>query len=458
MLFTRRDETNDVKKLYVLSADTGEERFITDSVHDAGWSPDGRVWVVDMDDKERRLRFFDVESGEESTFGERLYLDGCFASLLWSPDGEQFAYFTGNENELVLKMLNLVDGSNYQVPVTRHEMPQWSPDGNYVLINSSINSTPYRLLAADDGSELLNNLTYAYFSPDSRYLTYTDEANVVWRYELATGVITVPEVPENSLTPLPDSVRYVSPSGVHAAYVFAESLDYGDPENGSLRSVDFGYRIGYAGWSPDERSILLYADYVDFFDDEGPTNDVYYSDDERPTSIFSYDLTSGESTPILTDTAWIHSVNQNGDWTLIRYSSVLPEDRHSPTTHLLIYNSEERIEAELLMSDVYGYYGNGYRWLPGIVNLGEGFLIDAPGGLYRFDTQSASLEAITSGSTSYPFWSAGDDYLAFISTNLNIWSVERETLSVMPSEGGHIKIIGWRDSPVQESLLYCGIG
>lgn len=440
LLFTRRDETN-ISKLYVLNADTGEERLITDSVHDAGWSPDGRVWVVDTVDEERRLRLFDVESGKESTFDESLYLDSCFPSLLWSPDGEQLAYFTGNENELVLKLLNLADDTHYQMPVTRYELPRWSPDGNYILVNEQILSSPFRLLAAEDGSELLNNIEDVRFSPDSRYLAYKDEEQAMWLYQLATGETNALEVLE--------SYPVWSPGGRYLlldVFPYAESLDYYDVESGSLSTIDVGYLIDFAAWAADESSILLYADFVD------------YSGDERPTTVLRYDLESGESETILADTRWLGGVYQNGDWTVIRYSSVPLEERYSPTTHVLIYNSEERIEAELLVGT------ERWQFRPSIMNLGEGFLIGAQDGLYRFEVESASLEAIYLGDTSYPFRSADDDYLAYLvftsanAEGLNIWNAERETRGVVLPEEGHISIIGWRDSSVQDSLLYCGIG
>jgi Tol biopolymer transport system component len=442
LLFTRRDETSEVSKLYVLNANTGEERLITDSVEDAGWSPDGRVWVVDTVNEARRLRLFDVESGEESTFDENLYPDSCFPSLLWSPDGEQLAYFTGNENELVLKLLNLADGTHYQMPVTRYELPEWSPDGNYILVNEQILSSPFRLLAADDGSELLDNIEDAVFSPDSRYLAYADEGQAVWLYQLATGETSALEVPERRPVWSPGG-RYL----ILDVYPYAESLDYYDVESGSLSTIDVGYPIDFAAWAADESSILLYADFVD------------YTGDERPTTVLRYDLESGESETILADTGWSGGVYQNGDWTVIRYSSIPLEERYSPTTHVLIYNSEERLEIELLV-------GVG-RWLfrSSIMNLGEGFLIGAEDGLYRFEVESASLETIYSGMTGYPFRSADNAYLAYlvftdadVQPLLNIWNVERETLSVVLPEEGRISIIGWRDSPVQDSLLYCGIG
>jgi dipeptidyl aminopeptidase/acylaminoacyl peptidase len=135
LLFTRYDEATSSTSINVLNADTGEERQIAvlaGHFGDAGWSPDGRIWLVDtVVEGERRLRFFDVETGEETIFGENLHLNTCNPSLRWSPDGERLAYVTGEQNALVLKMLNLTDGSHYQLPIQYNEMPFWSLFSDY---------------------------------------------------------------------------------------------------------------------------------------------------------------------------------------------------------------------------------------------------------------------------------------------------------------------------------------
>jgi WD40 repeat protein len=426
--------------IYVLNANTGEERLITDSFADAGWSPDGRVWVVDTVDGERRLRFFDAENREESSFGERLSLDDCFPSLLWSPDGGQLAYFTGGKNELVLKMLNLADGRNYQMPVEQNERPQWSPDGHYILLNAPLLSSSFRLLAADDGRELLNNLKNAVFSPDSRYLAYEDEAKAIWLYKLATGEKFELEVAE-------DYYPIWSPGGTYLVYLAAESLHHYDVDSGKLHKSDLGYPVKIAGWATNESSILLYADFVD------------YAGVGRATTLLTYDLATGKSQTVLEDTAWIGGVYRSGDWLAIRYNLTPPEDRFAPTKNLRIYNGRQHIEAELLVGD---------GWMsPSIARFEDerGLLIAAQDGLYRFDNQRASLEPIHLGATSYPSWTVAGDHLAFLTINeegfyynLNIRNAESETKSLLIQAKSQVSIIGWHGNRQRNSLLYCGIG
>lgn len=256
LLFALYDEATQVRSLYVFNVATNKQYLITDSVEDAGWASDGRVWVVDTVDQERRLRFFDMDNGTESTFEERLYLDSCSPSLLWSPNGQQLAYFTEHKNERVMKIRNLVDGSRYEVPSAQGEAPQWSPDGSYFLINESYQDAPFRLYAAVDGQELLTNMQWAYFSVDSHYLLYTDEGNTVWWYELATGKTTEIEKTPNPIYPVPSlSGQYTLFDG----YSYTESLSYYDNQSDSVRHIELGYPVDFAAWGTNGSNVLLYA-------------------------------------------------------------------------------------------------------------------------------------------------------------------------------------------------------
>ena len=147
LLFITRE--TDARSIHVLNATTDEQRLISDlkgNIADAGWAPDGRIWAVDtVVEDQRRLRFFDVASGEESTFSEPLLLDTCLPALDWSPTGDHFAYFTGTYSKPILNLLNLEEETSYTIPDTRR-MPLWSPDGRYMAFDDQI-------LATADGSK-----------------------------------------------------------------------------------------------------------------------------------------------------------------------------------------------------------------------------------------------------------------------------------------------------------------
>jgi Tol biopolymer transport system component len=442
LLVARYDKATTATSVYVLNAQTGEERLITDSVEDAGWTPDGRVWVVDMVDLERRLRFFDVASGEKTTFEEPLYHDPCFASLVWSPDGERLAYITGAGDERVLKILNLVDGSRYELPSAQDEIPQWSPGGRYFLVNVPYMGAPYHLYAAADGQELLTNMQWAYFSADGLHLLYTDEGNTVWWYDLATGNAT--EFAKTSEPIFPRS----SSSGQYtffSVYPYTESLPYYDRELDSIRYIEPGYPVNFAAWGADENHALLYA------------NDGDTSVEVGPITLLSYDLTSGESNTLLTDTVWVGGVYQSGGWTAIRYSLTPPENPYSPTTHLLLTDGDQRLEAELLV-------GNDYPDGPSVLVLddGRGFVIASRDGLYHFDPQTVQLDLLAVENTNYPFLSPDGTYLAFGVLNAAgvhydaIWNTQTHSLSRLNVDS--FMMLSWRGANVRSSLLYCGEG
>lgn len=442
LLFAVRGEQG-TSTLYSLNADTGVEQLIADSVDDAGWSPDGRVWMVDTVNKERHLRFIDVDSGAESTFDAPLSADTCFASVLWSPKGTQLAYFSGDENERILTMLNVADGSHYQMPTLPHTMPRWSSNENYVLINEPIVSSPFRLLRASDGQEVLNDLRDAVFSPDSRYLAYGDAEETMWVYTVTSGKTRNLAIRKSYPIPVwSPSGRYV----IFDVYPSAERLDYYDTQRDSLEQVDLGYPVDFATWAADEDSLLLYADDVD------------HSGDVRPTTLLSYNLASRESTVVLENTKWVGSVRRNGDWTAVRYSLTPLENRYSPTTHLLVYKGETHAEFELLVAD-------SWQVGPSILNFEDGFLIAAQDGLHRFDNQTLSLDTVYAGNSGYPYPTADGNYVAFVTANeggffnnLTVWNAATKRISTPIEAEKVFELIGWRGSPQRTSLLYCGVG
>jgi hypothetical protein len=440
LLYVKGDQDG-WQTVHVLDVLTGEERLITDSVDDAGWSPDGRVWVVDTVEETRRLRFFDVNSGAETTFPESLYNDPCEPSVRWSPDGEQFVYYTWDNDHRVRHTLNLADGSGYQIPTLPYDAPQWSPDGRYVV---DVQNGPYRLLTAVDGREVLTNLDYASFSPDSRYLIYKDTDRASWLYELDTGAASLLDTVPSREWDWSSDGRYLF---FNDYYAYEANHTYYDTQTGSLHQLEFEAPVKIVSWAADEHSILLYANPVD------------YSGEMRPTTLLSYDLATGESFPLLTGVVWIGSISRSDSWLVIPYSLTPPENHYSPTSHLLL-NGEQRLEFELEV-------GIGRRSGSSVEVLDNrrGFLIWSPDGLYIFDTQTTRIEPVYPGIISLPYPSSGSDYLAFMASNtdrhdwnITIWNNQTKTISRPLEEDSGVWLIGWQGTNRRNSLLNCGEG
>jgi Tol biopolymer transport system component len=331
LLFTRRD--GDAIRAYLFNPEAGEERVLADLANwgDLGWSPDGRfVWVVDTPDEvQRRLRLFELETGEERTISESLNNNYCYPSLIWSPDAQRLAYFTETENNLGMTVLHLPTESSYTIPVVAGQAGAsifWSPDGSYIFLSNYYTDLGHRLVSSADGSEVLilpeNLSSNVVFSPDKRFLASRDE-QAIWLYELETA---------NSIQ-LEANTNYLqwSANGTYLAgleYGLSESLFYYNTESRTEHRAEFDYPVRFAAWTADETVILVYADYEDRLGDA------------LPQSLRSYNLETGEIKTIMETSGWLGKVSQSGDWLLVYYDSVLPEPGQlgSPR-ELQIFNS-----------------------------------------------------------------------------------------------------------------------
>lgn len=109
---------------------------------------------------------------------------------IWSPDGEQLAYYWYKGEETSLRLVNR-DGSADKI-IVRSDSSQipwpvsWTPDGNHILAikNIEIESSPLHdhqivLVNVNDGTirglDLKSGLEFAYMemSPDNRYIVYS---------------------------------------------------------------------------------------------------------------------------------------------------------------------------------------------------------------------------------------------------------------------------------------------
>lgn len=377
LLFARIEYT--VTRIFLWNADTGEERPLTDLTGwgDAGWSPDGRfVWVVDTVDEERsRLRLFDAISGGESTISENLLgIENCSPELSLSPDGEHYAYFTGTETDTSMMVASIPDENLYTLPDVSKQDLSWSPDGTYMLIKGG---SAWRLLQTANGSELLTvDLRYhgeTIFSPDSRFLAYSDE-DLISVYEIATSE-TVHLESAGKIDGWSPTSRYLLIRSDSVA--ISPSFAIYDTQTGEEHPLDLGYPLSFAAWIADETTLLFYANYHEY----------------EPQTLLAYELATGEVTTILETTGWIGGIYPRGDWLAIRYSPSAPDPNpfNGATDQLLIRNSETRIEAELSLD----WDGSRYTTAPNHTWSPDGrWLGLSSDGLYLFDTEAGNLERL----------------------------------------------------------------
>lgn len=431
---------NGVRNIHVLNATTGEQRLISDlngNTADVGWTSDGRIWAVDsVVEGQRRLRFFDAVSSEESTFSEPLLLDNCLPWLGWSPTGEQFAYFTGTHSKPILNLLNLEEETRYTIPDIQ-EMPLWSPDGRYMAFDNQV-------VAAADGSEVVSGPPYSHsarFSPDSRFLTYggTDAG----LYDLQTGEHIALEAAGYSES-WSSTGRYLAITDYQKAEV-----SYYDTQTGTEQRLDLGYLLKFATWTQNDTVMLLYASFED------PVSP------HMPQSLLSYDLASGTVQTLLETPGWVGGVRQSGDWIAIHYS-LSPHEQYAASTHIHFRNGDRVIEKALTVNSFNPYSNASFiawsedgRWLS----------MNADDGIYRFDSETGDLERlpIIDDLIGNPFWSSDGRYLAFQTFDkaneahhIGVWTPATDSIDVFPPMIE--EIIGWQYGRVQDSLLYCGIG
>lgn len=470
LLFSRFDEASQLTSLYTLNADTGEENLIaeTENFHRAGWSPDGRIWVVDnvvWERDEGRFRFLDSNTGTEDVLSENIIIniDQCQPALLSSPDRQSLAYFTRTEDERILNIREGTDTRQYAMPFVDGEyLSHWSADGAYIHIVTA--GQMDRLLSVEDGSEILRG-QYIHFSPDNRFVSYT-ENETLWLYELETGekhnlefsgwigawlpgLIFIAdnratiwtynlETRELSQLEAPGAADFIPVNPRYLLlgnYYGAGAMYLYDVQNESLTPLDLGYELGFASLSEDENKIFLYADF----------------EESARHRLLSYDLATGESATIYETTGSIYSVKAVGDWLFIHYSPRMGDDENAI---FLLSNQATGLELEVPM--FYQFYMPAYftvlssdrRWLA--VNTAEAVY------LYDLNSNSSELEPLlTSSSGTYggsASWSSDSRYMAFeIGGQAWLLNVETAEMTALPED---ITIIDWKYAG-QASVLLC---
>jgi Tol biopolymer transport system component len=467
LLFVKREDTGE--KLYIFNANTGEQRFVSNLAENSivDWLSDNRIWILDagdyMENGSYPLRLLDAQNGSEITVGDAVFYWGCGDTISWSPNGEQIAYLKQEQDELFIQVLNLSTGSTFQLPAMPHGgrlLPDWSDDGNYIILNHFRTNSSARLLRASDGQEVLATPYYFGFSPDNQYVAYAD-ASFVYLYQLATGttIATGAKIELGSNNSFYSDAQW-SPSG---RYIIAELADspneliYYDMESASLHTIDFGKPIQFMTWTSDEAQILAHTDFFDA------------SFNRQPASILSYNLSTEESTALLTD---VNNMNywsrtyRNGDWLLIPYTTSHPKlsegvDLNAVTSNLFFLNGQEQHDFDLLVGDWWDSHD--------IYSLGNerGFIIDGgddvyhEAGLYYFDSQDSNLELIDADYGRLLLPSPDGHYLIYGTwsdeqEHINIWNSESQTSNhVFEAERSGLSFIGWRGNSERQSYQVC---
>jgi Tol biopolymer transport system component len=450
LLYAAWDDS--IETVYVLNADTGEQRMIAElldaprySWGDAGWSPDGRyIWVVDApSENRRRLQLVDVADWSARTITEDLLLEGCQPSLSWSPDGQMLSYFTGAEPDHQLTLLHLETEIAYTFGDLRSldsARPVWSPDGRYLLTRAQPGSGQGENLLVDtsDGSVVMAFRGGAReFSPDGRYLAHKD---LTWRLvDLATA--------ESVDLGTSDTIDSWSPDGRYLLLWRVDEQDRAvyftyEPQTGAFTTLDAGEPVRrIVAWAQDGAELLIVTQP---------------GEQDGEETLRRYALASGDVTPLLESSGLVGLVSPNGSWLFVSYTG------ETPPAHIRITGGETVLDTELAVSaPFFADFDSPAVWSPDTRWLA----LRASDGIYRFDRETATLERLPIEAYRFqvPGWSADSRHLAFRvfagdgdRGKLAMWHAAGNTVEQLPYPVD--AIVGWRNGQSQDSLLYCGIG
>ncbi len=443
LLAVHQDKQDEV---YLINVETGEQALLTqlgdgtDFVWaDVGWSPDGHyVWVVNRaEDQHQRLRLFDVQNSTESLISDKLYFNGCNASLAWSPSGQSLAYFTNKDSEFSMTLMNFENDTNRSMRVNGTELQHWSPDERYIVVDDMLIDSIHATIILDKGVDNWNSI----FSPDSRYLTLRNANNQVSIYDLVTGKSINLELDGGVESWSPDS-RYLL---IRNNTAQDTSYAYYDTHSKTMQVIDVASSHQVRAWTLDSTGLFIYA----------------YLPDQSGEILLRYDINSGETSTIFETSGWIGNIFQHEDWLVILYNPAFP-DVYTPTTFVKFIRGTMVTEAELT---IYNFNAatnpSAVSWSP------DGHLLSllASDGMYLFDPETASLKLLPVDAERIhpPFWSPDGHFLVFESFhennkvhNLQAWNSINDGLKILSDE--RLTIVGWQRGDVHHSLLFCGEG
>ncbi|WP_439130968.1 S41 family peptidase [Polaribacter sp.] len=180
-------------------------------------------------------------------------------SPIWSPKGDQVAWFSdkNGEYELVLADQNGDNQEYIKLPnPTFYFQPDWSPDGKYIAYTDTnfviwiINLETKKVVKADaDGFAHPNRTMNPKFSPDSDWIVYAKQNNnsykSIYAYQISTKkIVQITDEIADAITPVWDA------SG---KYIY------------TLASTDYGLQTGWLDMSSYDPSVTraLYTIVLD---------------------------------------------------------------------------------------------------------------------------------------------------------------------------------------------------
>lgn len=204
--------------LWIANVDGSGERKLTDIQNNESWtssyllkwSPNGKwigyisgndLWVISPDGSTNR-KVIEVSEADNKN---------QIWSYSWSPDGSEIAYIQTIKGKLIPRLLNLETGYISDLPISTDQLSlSWSPDGQYILLNTYESLTIFEVAT----SKVLKEINSAcpiwhgepVWSPDNKWFYHLVFANGTyglqiclsgldgssWQIENVGGVISQP--------------------------------------------------------------------------------------------------------------------------------------------------------------------------------------------------------------------------------------------------------------------------
>ncbi len=156
------DCTGDQREVYVMDADGGNPRNLTNNETDdmlAAWSPDSTQLVFSSDrDGNYEIYVMDADGDEQGARHVRRLTENTAAdhAPTWSPDGTQIAFYSERDGNAEVYVMDADGGNprNLTNNPTEDWFPRWSPDGSQITFSSRRDGNLDIYVMNADGSDV----------------------------------------------------------------------------------------------------------------------------------------------------------------------------------------------------------------------------------------------------------------------------------------------------------------